>query len=363
MRGKILLVMTTLTISTLSLAGCGGSGGGAAPAPAVGTINRGAVTASGNILVNGVFYNISSANINIDGLPGKKSDLQAGMVVTVRGVFGNLTSHAIRRAATSVEYISNFQGPVDCVNILNNTLTIMGQNVLISSAPPNQTVFANFSSRRIIFSNVSTVVKLNPRLSPQLLQPDQLADPDPDSATYNPNVYSMVKVSGFSNDISGFQATRVELIAQSVDLTTSFPIAMMGTANNVDPIGMAFTIGNLSIDYSQMNQVYVPIHFASGQFIGVKGFSSDYSPGNAPTLSVIAPRSIFSTNEGAVAQQGDHVAVAGFVSGLSGTSFKVGGTPVSTNTISLKGIANSVLVEVEGVINNGVLIATKLTLL
>jgi hypothetical protein len=358
-------VITALAISALSLAGCGGSGGsggGAAPA-AASTVNRGVVTASGNIAVNGVFYNVSSANIMIDGLPGKKSDLQVGMVVTIRAGFDNLTSHAIRRTATSVDYTSNFQGPVDCVNILNNSLTIMGQQVLISTTPPNQTVFANFSSRRIIFSNVSTVAKLNPHLSPQLLQPNQIADPDPNSATYNPNVYSMVKVSGFSNDIYGFQATRIELTAQSVDLTTSFPIAIMGTANNVDPIGMAFTIGNLSIDYSQMNQVYVPLHFASGQFISVKGFSSDYSPGNAPTLSVIAPRSIFTISEGAVVQQGDHVTVQGFVSGLSGTSFKVGGTSVSATTISLKGLTNSVLVAVEGTITNGVLIASKLTLL
>ena len=357
MRGKIFVVITTLAISALSLAGCSGGGGGAAPAAGTGTVNSGVITASGNIAVNGVFYNVSSANIIIDGLPGKKSDLQVGMVVTVRGIFDNFTSHAIRRTATSVEYTSNFQGPVDCVNILNNSLTIMGQQVLVSTTPPNQTVFANFSSTRIIFANVSTVTKLNPHLSPQF------ASNPPSPLNPQPTLYSMVKVSGFSNDINGFQATRIELLAQAVDLTTSFPIGIMGTANNVDPIGMAFTIGNLSIDYSQMNQVYVPIHFASGQFISVKGFSSDYSPGNAPSLSVIAPRSIFTINEGAAAQQGDHVTVEGFVSGLSGTTFKVGGTTVSAATISLKGITNSVMVEVEGTFNNGILIATKLTLL
>lgn len=361
MQGNISLILVSLVIFTLSLAGCGSGGGGAAPAAS--TVNKGVITSSGNVVVNGVFYNISSANIIIDGLPGHKNDLQVGMVVTVSGVFDNLTSHAIHRRATKVEYNSNFQGPVDCVNILNNTLTIMGQQVVVSTVPPNQTVFANFSSTKVIFANVSTVSKLNPHLSPQLLHPDQLADPDPSSATYNPIVYSMVKVSGFADDIYGFQATRVDLIAQAVDLATAFAIGIMGTANDVDPIGMAFTIGNLSIDYSQMNQVYVPLRFASGQFVSVKGFSSDYSPGNAPSLSIIAPRSVITINEGAVALEGDHVSVEGFVTGFSGTSFKVGGTPVSAGTISLKGVTNSVMVAVEGTIINGILVASKLTLL
>ena len=357
MQGKILLFIFALAISTLSVAGCGGGGGGGGgTTPVVSTVNKGVITASGNIAVNGVFYNISSANIMIDGLPGNRSGLQVGMVVTVKGIFDNRTSHAIRRTASSVEYTSSFQGPVDCVNILNNTLTVMGQQVLISTIRPNQTVFANFSSSRMIFANESTVTKLNPHLSP-LFPPNPPTPLNPQTPLYN-----IVKISGFSNDVYGFQATRIELLAQAVDLTTSFPIEIMGTANNVDPIGMSFTIGNMSLDYSQMNPVYVPIHFASGQFVKVKEFSSNFSPGNAPSLTILAPQSIIAINEGAAAQEGDYVTVTGYVSGLFGTFFNVGGTPVKAGTISLSGVTNSVMATVSGTIQNGILTATKISL-
>lgn len=352
MRNKTLFFMATLATITLFLAGCGKGGG---PAPAGTTVNRGVITASGDIAVNGVFYNLSSANIILDGLPGNKSDLQVGMVVTVRGIFDNRTSHAIRRPATGVEYASNFQGPVDCVNILNNSLTIMGQQVLIGTTSPNQTVFANFSGNRNIFANLSTVTKLNPHLSPQL-------PPNPPSPLNpQPSLFSVVKVSGFPNGINGFQATRIELMAQAIDLlNTPVPVWTRGAIDNVDPVGMTFTIGNLTADFSMMNPVYVPRPLANGLFVIVTGVSSDFTPGNAPTLVV---QSITPISEGPTTQEGDHVSVAGFVSGLTGSTFRVGGTVVNASTISLMGITNSVMVEVEGTIKNGVLMATKITLL
>ncbi len=174
MRNNIMFFIALFAISIFTLAGCGGGGGSA---PAGTTVNRGVVTAEGNIVVNGVFYNISSANIVIDGLAATKNDLKVGMVVTVKGIFDNRTSHAIRRTASRVELVSNFQGPVDCVNPLDNSLTIMGQQVLVKTTPPNQTVFANFSSLRTIFANISTVSKLNREghLSPDFDRPDHAA--------------------------------------------------------------------------------------------------------------------------------------------------------------------------------------------
>jgi hypothetical protein len=358
MRNNIVFLIALFAFSIITLAGCGGSGGG--PAPAGTTVNRGVVTDEGNIVVNGVFYNISSANIILDGLAGTKSDVKVGMVVTVKGIFDNRTSHAIRRLATSVEYATDFQGPVDCVNILNNSLTIMGQQVLVASAPPTHTVFANFTSNQNIFANISTVSKLNPHLSPIYIpQPLPLPPlpPLPPLATY-----SMVKVSGFSNGINGFQATRIELLAQSVDLTTSVPIGIRGTISNVDLTGKAFTIGNLTVDYSGMNPVYVPTQLFDGFFVSLTGFSSDFTPGNAPSLAIIAPQLIKPINEGVAAKEGDHVTVAGFVSGLSGTFFKIGGTPVDASIFFLSGISNAVFLEVEGTFTKGILVASKIKL-
>ena len=352
MRSNSLFFIAMFAFSIITLAGCGGGGGG--PAPAGTTVNRGVVTAEGNIAVNGIFYNISSANIILDGLPGKKGDLKVGMVVTVKGIFDNHTSHAIRRTATSVEYATDFQGPVDCVNPLGNSLTIMGQQVLISFGSPTQTVFANFTSNQNIFGNISTVGKLNPHLSPVYI-PQPL--PDPPLATY-----SIVKVSGFSNGINGFQATRIELLAQNVDLSTSVPIGIRGEISGVDLPGKAFNIGNLTVDYSGMNPVYVPTQLVDGFFVSLTGFSSDFSPGNAPSLAIVAPQLIKPINGGISASEGDHVTVAGFVTRLSGSFFKIGGTSVDASFLSLSGISNADFLEVEGTFRKGILVASRIKL-
>ena len=352
MRSTRLLFIAALAVFHLFLTGCGG-GGGSSPAPAAGLVSKGVITATGNIAVNGLFYNISSASITIDGLPAKKGDLQPGMIVTVRGIFDNHTSHAIRRTATSVEYTSNFTGPVDCVNILSNSLTIMGQQVLIGTTAPNQTVFANFSTTRTIFANISTVSKLNPHLSP-------LFPPNPDPLNPGVPLYSIVKVSGFPDDINGFQATRIELVGEGVDLGTAVPVSINGEISNVDVEGLAFTIGNLTIDYSGMNPVYMPRNLVNGLFVKVTGDSSPDISGNAPTLQ---PASVAVVRGGVPASDGDHVILVGYVSGLFGTSFLIDGTVVNASSVSLFGVANAAKVQVEGIFSKGAVQASKITLL
>ena len=358
MRSTKLVIIAALAVFQLFLTGCGG--GGESPAPAAGLVSRGVVTGAGTIAVNGLFFNISSAGISIDGAPGRKADLQPGMIVTVRGIFDNRTSHAFRRTATSVAYSSDFEGPVDCVNILNNSLTIMGQQVLIGTSGSNQTVFANFSSTRTIFANISTVSKLNPHLSPAYIA--QPLPPPPQPPLPPLALYSIVKVSGYPDGINGFQATRIELISEGVDLSTAVPINITGEVTATDFEGMAFAIGNLSVDYSQMNPAYMPRSLVPGLFVTVKGDSSpdNFSPGNAPSL---LPASVTLVNGGVPATDGDHVSVTGYISGLSGTSFRVGGTLVDASSISLFGVANAAKVQVDGIFSRGVVQASKISLL
>jgi len=346
MRNTIVIFSALCALCTFTLAGCGGGGGTAAVGT---TVNRGVVTAEGNIAVNGVFYNISSANITIDGVVASKRDLKVGMLVTVKGVFDNRTSHAIRRTATSVQYFTNFRGPVDCVNPLNNSLTIMGQQVLIKSDEPNRTVFANFSTSQVIFATISTAGKLNSHLSPDF--------------TSQPPLYNMVKVSGFDNGINGFVASRIELVGEGVDLSTDVPVGIRGTLTGVDVPGKAFAIGNLSVDYSGMPTAYMPTFLVSGLFINVQGLSSELTPGNAPSLTFVAPHLITRAAQGVPAHEGDHVTLVGYVSQFSGTLFAIEGTPVDGSLASLSGTSNAVLVQVDGIFSAGVVMASKITLL
>lgn len=326
MRNNILFFIAVLAIGTLSMAGCGGGGGGGG-APAPGLVSKGVITATGSIFVNGAFYNISSASIKLDGLPGTKSDLKPGMVVTVKGIFNNSTSHTIRRPATSVEFDDNLEGPVDSVNAFNPSLIMMGQPVVLTTSTVyNNSVFSNFSSLRN---------------SLRQLQPG-----------------SVVQVSGFKDNGIGafFHATRIDLIALAIAPTT--PTEIKGTLSSLDMIMKTFNIGGLKVDFSTINPVYLPIPLANGQFVKVTGLGSDYTPGAAPTLVAKGVKVI---KEGITANEGDHVVVEGYVSGLSGNSFTIEGTPVNAGTLSLLNIANSSNVRVEGTFSNGVLMASKIT--
>jgi len=55
--------------------------------------------------------------------------------------------------------------------------------------------------------------------------------------------------------------------------------------------------------------------------------------------------------------------VEGFVSGLAGNSFTIEGTSVDAGALSLAEVANAVKVRVEGIFSNGVVKASKITLL
>ncbi|HYS44692.1 MAG TPA: hypothetical protein VEM32_12005, partial [Geobacteraceae bacterium] len=98
-----------------------------------------------------------------------------------------------------------------------------------------------------------------------------------------------------------------------------------------------------------------------GLFVNVQGLSTEFETGNAPSLTFVDPHLIQRANEGVAAQEGDHVTVMGYVSGLSGTSFTIGGTRVDASSFSLSGITNAVLLQVEGTFSGGVLVASKIT--
>ena len=70
-------------LAVLMLGSCGGvgqDGTGAAPD----TQSTGVVSGFGSVIVNGIHFDVSGAQISIDGVPGAaQTDLRVGMVVTV----------------------------------------------------------------------------------------------------------------------------------------------------------------------------------------------------------------------------------------------------------------------------------------
>lgn len=135
-RRALLLGRKALVLGWIAiLVGCGGGGGDVADSGGMsGTgISQGAISAFGSIFVNGVRWDISSANIAVDDAAATENDLRVGMVVRVEGNFdaGNLTGTAF-----GVDFESLVEGPVENAPVETvpgqvKVFTILGQTISV----------------------------------------------------------------------------------------------------------------------------------------------------------------------------------------------------------------------------------------
>src|SRR6056297_2886895 len=119
-RFGLLVLASTLAI----VSACGGGGGGlAALSPSLpiggggsggiggtGLTTSGTIDGTGSIFVNGVRFDVSGADIRIDGEPATEADLGPGMVVTVRGTLDD--DNPGEGSAEEVDYERDLVGPV-----------------------------------------------------------------------------------------------------------------------------------------------------------------------------------------------------------------------------------------------------------
>ena len=128
---KRMYMLAVAAVAALALAGCGGGGsgstGGVSPA------TRGPITGFGSVWVNGVEFQTDSATHRMmldtgdDHLGGVQdcTVFRVGMIVTVRHEDGD--DHA-----TGIEYEDNIEGPVQHLNLTDNTFEVLGQKVRFS---------------------------------------------------------------------------------------------------------------------------------------------------------------------------------------------------------------------------------------
>ena len=313
MQRTLLSLIAAVALSCLSLAGCGGGGGGSAPLSGA---SKGAITATGSIVVNGVEFSTTGATLTFDD--STDTTLLPGMVVTVRGSFNDST----HGAASSVTFADDVQGPVDSITS-NGIMLVMGQPVQVispKSTATNKTVFANFTS----LANLPTG--------------------------------TVVKVSGFPHGPLGIQATRIE---KKSTLAPTSLIELKGTASSVNTATNSLVLNGLQVNYTS-----APATLADGAFIKVTGLGSGYSSLPLAILSGASVQLLNGGNEAVAAAEGSHMEVAGFVTGFNMDTFKVGGTPVQSGTVPLPaGFANNVKVLVKGTLTGGVILASQVTLL
>ncbi len=176
--------------------------GGGSSGTGVTTISQGVVTGFGSIFMNGIKFDTGTAIITIDGLAASENDLRVGMVGRITGEADLTTSTGV---ASHIDILFNVKGPIDNINLAENSIIVAGQTVIINTL----TVFEN-----------GTLETLKPGDS--------------------------VEVSGLS-DMSGGPVYAGYI---RVHATTLEQIEITGAINTLDTANQTFKIGIQLVNYS-----------------------------------------------------------------------------------------------------------------
>jgi hypothetical protein len=230
----ILFLLTACNDTNLSFTG-GGIGGTGSPIPEdstastivakVGTsINIGTITGFGRvfingILVNGIEYDLSQAEIIMNGQSTTAADLQLGMIVQIQGAIDEDHNTG---TADRLEVNDNVIGPVQSIDETNNSLTLLGQTVKIDPF----TIFDGFA-------DISEL-----------------------------KIDHILAVSGLTDEMGQILATRIALVSPP----NQFQVR--GRAS-LDAVKQIATIGDLIVDCSQTP--FEVITTVENQLIDVKG--------------------------------------------------------------------------------------------
>lgn len=316
----------------LVLAACGGGGDGVGSGGtgtfASGSFSSGTITGFGSIIVNGVRYDESAAQIvDASGQPGSTADLRLGMVVEIEAS-GIRTDPATGRrtaSASRIRHGSEIEGPVEVVDPSTGQLLVLGQTVVVDG---------------------STVFDDDLRGGVAVLQPGDV-----------------LEINGFFTGDGRYQATRVEREDDADD-----GYELRGPVTAVDAGTRTLVIGAATIDLG--NLASAPT-VAAGDFVRVDLATTRNGAGHwvATRLSRAATGGDGGGNggnggnsHGGNGERPDRseAEVEGYITAFESTTrFSVNGVPVDAGSVAAlpPGLAAGVRVEVEGRIEAGLLIA------
>ena len=302
--------------AVLVLGACGGgSMSGSSANTAVGVATSGVITAFGSVFVNGVRYDITAARLQKNGKSVAQSALAVGEVALVHGKQDLASGQG---SAESVDVEDNVIGPAAAINVAANTLTVLGQQVIVTA-------------------NTSFAASIMPGDLSGLLTDD------------------LIEVSGLVDASGAITATRIGRAEAAEGLQ------VLGAVAHVDAMAHTFMINGLNVEFSTATLD----GFASGQpgdadVVIVRGTAFD-----AATVTLTATVVRRADSERSEAGNGERVEQEGLVTRfVSATDFDVNGAPVTTtaSTVFKDGtigdIAMNVRLEVRGTLDaNKVLVA------
>jgi hypothetical protein len=313
--------------AALTISGCGGGTGGTGSGGDTPTsaVSIGVMT-KGSVIVNGVRFEDTAANISIsiDDTPKTAADLRDGMVVKV---LGTVNADGITGTAQRVEAQIEVRGSVTAVFPAENPqrLVVLGQNVIVDDL----TVYSNLAN----FGAIA--------------------------------VSNLIEVHGLRDTSGRVRATRIEAsTAQMGDSTVDEIRGVVSNRdNNTDNI---FNVGTQLVNASLASVFPTGATYANGDIVEVHCTLRPCVVGGEFQASRIEVES--AEDSGSQPGSGQRFEAEGLISGFTAHpgNFFVAGTPVTTTgSTRFEGgiptdLANDIKVEAEGIWNGSALAASKI---
>ncbi len=324
-RPPIFPLLLALSLGAL-LSGCSGGGGSSTPsgttptasATTTAVVSSGPITGFGSVILNGIEFDTTQADIRVEDQSVREDDLRLGMRVTVEGVRDN---NGVAKA-TRVVFRKNVEGLIDRLDVVNNTLVVLGQTVLVDG-----------------------LTVMEDRAQSSAIALSALA------------VGQFVEVSGLIDAHGTILATRIERQTGFVASVTE--VEVRSTLSGLDTNAHTFVLGALTVNFRTATVVG---SLSNGVFVQVRGTqTASGSSMTATRVTVEDP-----TVGGAT---GTTMEIEGFVTAFtSATVLRVNGQAVTTTaqTVFDNGtvtdLAENTRLEVEGQVDTtGTLVAEKIS--
>lgn len=313
---RLRLLGAALTAGALLLSACGGGSGASTTGPdaAASALTEGPITGFGSIIVNGVRFDDSAAEVSDDeGATSSRERLRLGMQVEIESEPVTDDGSGRRARAALVRFGSEIVGPVEgAPDVLNGRLMVLGQAVVVTT----NTVFAQGAGLAAL--QAGDVLEVH-------------AQYDNADATY--------------------RATRIER-RSSVEA-----YRLRGLVH--DLTARTFRIGGATIDYLTLSPTIPSGALADGQRVRVRLATTQTVGGVWDALALRSGQRKVDDH----VQASLHGTLSAFTSALQ---FAVNGVPVDATSAAFPdgrdALAVGVEVEVEGRVVAGVLVARKVAL-
>lgn len=312
--------------AALTISGCGGGTGGTGSGGDTPTsaVSMG-VMAKGSVIVNGVRFEDTTANISIDDTPKTAADLRDGMVVRV---VGTVNPDGVTGTAQRVEAQIEVRGTPTSVNSAANpqSLVVLGQTVFVD----DQTVYSNLP---LGFGSITTA--------------------------------TLIEVHGLRDTQGRIRATRIEAnAAQMGDNTVDEIRGVVSGGAGTNPT--SFSLGTQLVNASAAVIAPSGASYQNGSVVEVHCSLRPCTPGGVFQASRIEVEDV--EDSPVQPAPGQRFEVEGFISGFSAHpgSFFVAGTSVTTTSSTrFEGglstdLGNDIKVEAEGTWNGSTLTASKI---